>query len=70
MFFYVPWFSPLPVEKVFAIFGSLMAIVEALDGLGVAFASNPTENKQEAVHTYSLPPSCLGRTFEFYYSRT
>ena len=48
MFSYVPWLSPLPPESVFAIFGSLMAIVEALNGLGVAFTSNPTGNKQEA----------------------
>ena len=48
MFSYVPWLSPLPPETVFAIFGSLMAIVEALNGLGVAFTSNPTGNKQEA----------------------
>lgn len=48
MFSYVPWLSPLPPETVLAIFGSLMAIVEALNGLGVVFISNPTGNKQEA----------------------
>lgn len=48
MFSYVPWLSPLPADKVFAIFGSLMAIVETLNGLGVAFTSNPMGSKQEA----------------------
>lgn len=37
-----------PGRPSFAILGSLMVIVEALKGLGVAFTSNPTGNEQEA----------------------
>ncbi|KAJ5675640.1 hypothetical protein N7462_008537 [Penicillium macrosclerotiorum] len=33
---------------VFAIFGGMMGLVEALNGLGVAFTSNPTGNKRNA----------------------
>ncbi|KAJ5329408.1 hypothetical protein N7452_009798 [Penicillium brevicompactum] len=47
VFAYIPWLSPFAPEKVFTIFGSLMGLVEGLNGLGVAFTSNPTGNKQE-----------------------
>lgn len=47
MFSYIPWLSPIPPEKVFSIFGGLMALVEALNGMGVAFTSNVKGNKQE-----------------------
>lgn len=47
VFSYVPWLSPFPPSLIFAFFSSLMGLVEALNGLGVAFTSNPTGNKQE-----------------------
>ncbi|KAH7025167.1 uncharacterized protein B0I36DRAFT_387511 [Microdochium trichocladiopsis] len=44
MFSYVPFFAPIPASLVLRTFGGLMAIVEALNALGVALASNPTSS--------------------------
>lgn len=38
----------MPANKVLPVFGGLMALVEAFNGIGVAFTSNPTGNKQDA----------------------
>ncbi|KAJ5273721.1 hypothetical protein N7478_008846 [Penicillium angulare] len=48
MFYYVPYKTPIAPNKVFAIFGSLMSLVEIFNGLGVAFSSNPTGHEQNA----------------------
>ncbi|KAJ5584312.1 uncharacterized protein N7459_004112 [Penicillium hispanicum] len=48
MFSYIPWLSPFPPGNVLMLFGGLMGLVEAFNGIGVAFTSNPTGNKQEA----------------------
>lgn len=44
IFYYVPYCAPLPPGKVLSTFGGLMAIVETLNSLGVAFASNPSSS--------------------------
>ena len=44
MFYYVPYFAPLPPGRVLATFGGLMALVEALNAVGVALAANPTSS--------------------------
>ncbi|KAK3985861.1 RTA1 domain-containing protein [Cladorrhinum sp. PSN332] len=44
LFFYVPYFSPLPPSRVLATFGGLMLIVELLNALGVALAANPSSS--------------------------
>ncbi|KAH3005450.1 hypothetical protein KXV73_000133 [Aspergillus fumigatus] len=46
LFYYVPNLAPLPPGKVLAIFGALMALVEALNALGVALNANPTGSQQ------------------------
>lgn len=47
IFHYVPHLTPLPPGKVMPIFGGLMAVVEALNALGVALQANPTGDQQE-----------------------
>ncbi|XXG96869.1 hypothetical protein Hte_003160 [Hypoxylon texense] len=49
IFYYVPYFPPLPPGKVLSTFGGLMAVVEALNAIGVALSSNPsaTQASQE-----------------------
>ncbi|KAK0731898.1 hypothetical protein B0H67DRAFT_90006 [Lasiosphaeris hirsuta] len=49
VFYYVPYNAPLPPGRVLSIFGGLLAIVEFLNSLGVAFAANisSTPSKQE-----------------------
>lgn len=44
MFYYVPYFAPLPPNRVLAMFGGLMALVEALNAIGVALAANPASS--------------------------
>lgn len=46
---YVPHCATLPPAKILSTFGGLVALVEALNGLGVAFTSNPSspQNTQE-----------------------
>ncbi|KAL4805660.1 hypothetical protein BDV18DRAFT_160565 [Aspergillus unguis] len=46
IFSYVPHLAPIPPGNVLNIFGGLMGLVEALNGLGVSFTSNPTGNNQ------------------------
>lgn len=41
IFYYVPSFAPIPARRVLSTFGGLMAVVEMLNALGVALASNP-----------------------------
>ncbi|KAF2136194.1 uncharacterized protein K452DRAFT_280345 [Aplosporella prunicola CBS 121167] len=45
IFYYVPYLAPLPANRVLSTFGALMALVEALNALGVAFSSNPSSSK-------------------------
>lgn len=40
VFYYVPYCAPLPPNKVLSTFGLLMVLVETLNALGVALASN------------------------------
>ncbi|KAF9875482.1 hypothetical protein CkaCkLH20_06863 [Colletotrichum karsti] len=47
IFYYVPHCAPLPPGRVLAIFGGLMAVVELLNALGVALASNPSGTNQD-----------------------
>ena len=42
IFYYVPYMAPMPAGRVLSTFGGLMAVVEVLNSLGVALASNPT----------------------------
>jgi hypothetical protein len=42
IFYYVPYCAPLPANRVLATFGGLMALVEALNAVGVALAANPS----------------------------
>ncbi|KAI1759005.1 putative RTA1 domain protein [Hypoxylon sp. FL1150] len=44
IFYYVPYFAPLPPGKVLSTFGGLMALVEILNALGVALSSNPSSS--------------------------
>lgn len=42
IFYYVPYFAPLDPGKVMATFGTLSALIEALNSLGVSLRSNPS----------------------------
>lgn len=42
IFYYIPHLSPLPPNRVLAIFGGLMALVEALNAIGVSLQANPS----------------------------
>ncbi|KAL6892151.1 hypothetical protein GGI43DRAFT_387025 [Trichoderma evansii] len=42
IFFYVPHCAPLPASSVLRVFGGLMALVEALNGVGASLSSNPS----------------------------
>lgn len=42
MLYYVPYFAPIPPARVLSTFGALIALVETLNSLGVAFSSNPS----------------------------
>ncbi|KAG9519271.1 putative RTA1 domain protein, partial [Aureobasidium melanogenum] len=42
--YYVPYCAPFPPNRIMSLFGALVAVVEALNGLGVAFASNPSSS--------------------------
>ncbi|KAK1147372.1 hypothetical protein N8T08_001453 [Aspergillus melleus] len=43
---YIPWLAPVPPKRVLDTFGALIAAVEGLNGLGIAFTSNPDGNHQ------------------------
>ena len=45
VFHYVPHCAPLPPNRVRATFGGLIALVEALNSVGVALAANPSASK-------------------------
>ncbi|KAK0643769.1 hypothetical protein B0T16DRAFT_513063 [Cercophora newfieldiana] len=47
VFYYVPHRAPLPPGRVLATFGGLMALVEALNAIGVALAANPTSSQPQ-----------------------
>lgn len=49
VFYYRPYSAPLPPGKILCIFGTLLALVETLNALGIAFASNTSssQNQQE-----------------------
>ncbi|KAH0336019.1 putative RTA1 domain protein, partial [Aureobasidium melanogenum] len=38
----VPYCAPFPPHRIMSLFGALVIVVEALNGLGVAFTSNPS----------------------------
>ncbi|KAI1297054.1 putative RTA1 domain protein [Xylaria venustula] len=40
--YYVPYLAPLPPDRVLSTFGGLLALVEALNAVGVALAANPS----------------------------
>ncbi|KAL9468414.1 hypothetical protein ACSS6W_010108 [Trichoderma asperelloides] len=42
IFYYVPHCAPLPASKVLLVFGGLMALVEALNGVGASLSANPS----------------------------
>jgi uncharacterized membrane protein YidH (DUF202 family) len=42
----VPHLAPLPPDKVLAVFGGLMALVETLNSLGVSLSANPSASHQ------------------------
>ncbi|KAL5335319.1 hypothetical protein BJX70DRAFT_401734 [Aspergillus crustosus] len=42
IFYYMPYLSPLPPNRVLSTFGGIMLLVELLNGLGVSLASNPS----------------------------
>ncbi|KEQ95233.1 hypothetical protein AUEXF2481DRAFT_4857 [Aureobasidium subglaciale EXF-2481] len=43
--YYVPYCAPFPPNRIMSLFGALVAVVEALNGLGVAFTSNPSSSQ-------------------------
>lgn len=45
LLYYVPYCAPLPPNRIMSLFGALVAIVEALNGLGVAFTSNSSSSQ-------------------------
>jgi hypothetical protein len=45
---YVPYMAPISPGRVLSTFGLLMAVIETINALGVAFASNPTGGNQGA----------------------
>ena len=47
IFYFVPYLAPLPPGKVLSTFGALVALVEVLNSLGVAFASNPSSSHSQ-----------------------
>ncbi|KAL4993222.1 hypothetical protein BDV10DRAFT_179520 [Aspergillus recurvatus] len=47
IFYYVPYLSPLPPNRVMSTFGALMALVELLNALGVSLASNPSSSSSQ-----------------------
>ncbi|KIX09108.1 uncharacterized protein Z518_00186 [Rhinocladiella mackenziei CBS 650.93] len=47
IFYYVPYVAPLPAGRVLSTFGALMALVEALNALGVSLSSNPSSSHSQ-----------------------
>lgn len=47
VFYYVPYLTPLPPGRVLSTFGALIALVEALNALGVALSSNPSSSQSQ-----------------------
>ncbi|SPO01938.1 related to Rtm1p [Cephalotrichum gorgonifer] len=47
MFYFVPHYSPLPPNRVLITFGGLMGVVELLNSLGIALASNTSSSRQQ-----------------------
>ncbi|KAL2127574.1 hypothetical protein VTI74DRAFT_10462 [Chaetomium olivicolor] len=53
IFYYVPYSAPVPPSRVLATFGGLMALVEALNAIGVALSANPSSSqKQQALGSH------------------
>ncbi|KAK4204766.1 hypothetical protein QBC40DRAFT_272351 [Triangularia verruculosa] len=46
VFHYIPYLAPLPPTRVMATFGGLMALVEALNAIGVALSANPSSSSE------------------------
>lgn len=47
IFYYVPYYAPLPPGRVLSIFGAIMAIVELLNALGVSLSANPSSSHSQ-----------------------
>ncbi|GAB1318918.1 RTA1 domain-containing protein [Madurella fahalii] len=47
IFYYVPFLTPLPPGAVLRTFGGVMAVVEALNAIGVALAANPSSQPSQ-----------------------
>ncbi|KAL7627705.1 hypothetical protein AAE478_001899 [Parahypoxylon ruwenzoriense] len=59
IFYYVPYCSPLPPGRVLSIFGGLMGLIEALNGLGVALSANPSSSREQQTLGSSLTIAAL-----------
>ncbi|KAK0701196.1 hypothetical protein B0T21DRAFT_321855 [Apiosordaria backusii] len=46
VFHYIPYLAPLPPTRVMTTFGGLMALVEALNAIGVALSANPSSSSE------------------------
>jgi hypothetical protein len=46
VFYYVPYYAPIAPGRVLGIFGGLMAVVEALNAIGVALTANTSSSAQ------------------------
>ncbi|KAI0517893.1 putative RTA1 domain protein [Xylaria bambusicola] len=58
--YYVPYFAPLPPSRVLSTFGGLLALVELLNSLGVALASNPASAPSQQHLGSSLTLAAIG----------
>ncbi|PQE07902.1 RTA1 domain-containing protein [Rutstroemia sp. NJR-2017a WRK4] len=47
LFYYIPYYAPVPPGKVMRIFGGLMILVETLNSLGISLASNPSSSQTQ-----------------------
>ncbi|KAF2664387.1 hypothetical protein BT63DRAFT_434859 [Microthyrium microscopicum] len=56
---YVPYCSPLPPSKVLVVFGGLMAVVEALNSLGVSLSANSSASASKQSLGSNLTVSAL-----------
>jgi hypothetical protein len=59
-FAYTPHLSPLPPRHILTTFGALMALIEALNALGVAFAANPSASSSNQSLGKNLILASLG----------
>lgn len=59
LLYYVPYFAPMPPGRVLSTFGAIMAIVEALNALGVALSANPSSERSKQELGRNLTISAL-----------